>query len=215
MLSIAARLTLLATQLRTAIGRFVVRESRATSLVWLGTTAYTAKPQPGQLPKLPPAVWGLFVDRLARLASRFETLFNRWRSNTLPKPRPPRSRAAARAETPVQAPPPALPRAQGWVNRRIPEAAPPAGQFDALLHDPQTRAFVQAAPQAGRLLRPLCRALGIKQPGWLRLPKPRCPPRPAPRAAPRPASLRAIQQSDRPLQPYVLAATRAWRPKFG
>ena len=213
MLSIAAHLTLLVTQLRTAIGRFVVRESRVQPVVWLGTTAYTPKTPPGQLPRLPTPVWGLFVDRLARLAARFAALHARWQANTLPKPRPPRARyrpPAASAATPALR----LPRAFGWANRRIPEAAPPSGRLEALLHDPQAATFVQAAPQAGRLLRPLCQALGLALPAWLRRPARPKPARSRPPKPPRP-SLRAIQRSDRPFQPYVLAAIRALKPKFG
>lgn len=225
MLSIAARLILLATQLRTAIGRYVVRESRVQPVVWLGTKAYTPIPPQAALPKLPNPVWGLFVTRLARLAARFEALYTRWQTNTLPKPRPPRTRVAApRAAAPLRLPVAAklrlpaaaklrLPSAFGWANRRIPEAAPPSGHLEALLHDPEAEKFVSAAPQAARLLRPLCQALGLKQPHWLKLPARTKPARPRPITPPKP-TMRAIQQSARPFQPYVLATIRAWKPKF-
>ena len=48
---------------------------------------------------------------------------------------------------------------------------------------PDTRALVEAAPQAGRLLRPLCRALAIDPPAWLRLPGTPEPPPPRPSPA--------------------------------
>jgi hypothetical protein len=89
----------------------------------------------------------------------------------------------------------------------------------ALLRDPETQAFHAAAPQAGRLLRPLCQALGVRQPDWLRRP-PR--PRPAARRAPRPRPQGAapprprthpspMLPTDRPLQGYVLRAADAWK----
>ena len=52
-----------------------------------------------------------------------------------------------------------------------------------MLDDPETAAIVAVAPQLGRVLRPLCRMLAVKQPTWLRLPRRRAskpPPRPRP-----------------------------------
>jgi hypothetical protein len=75
-------------------------------------------------------------------------------------------------------------------------AASSGSQLHYLLTDPEFAAFLAAAPQAGRLLRPLCRALGISRnpdlPGALfetpDLPRPTRP-RPKPPAAPSPAPL--------------------------
>jgi|GEM_PF-2471226 len=206
MSTIATKLATIATLLCTAIGVFVAREARPRQIVWLGTRVFAEQRPAPRLPSLPQPVWALLCDRLARLATRFQVLFDRWQSNTLPRPRrqtPGRTPAAT-----AKRPPTRLPRAHAWVNHRIPEAAPPSGRLEALLHDPDTRAFVQAAPQAGRLLRPLCQALGLPQPDWLRLPRrPRRPP-PAP-SPPAPGALPPAP--DRPLQPYVRAAARAWR----
>jgi hypothetical protein len=48
---------------------------------------------------------------------------------------------------------------------------------------PETGELVSAGPQAGRILRPLCRILGVKPPPYLTLPRhprlPRPPPEPA------------------------------------
>jgi len=218
MLDIAARMTWIINELRRALGVFAVRESRAQQVVWLGTQAYTPKIPPNQPPKLPAEIWSLFWRRFNRMATRFQTLLDRWRTNTLPKKRPPRLRPVPKTTpsgTPTQPPAVRLPRAHGWVNRRIPESAPASGQLSALLRDPEARAFVEAAPQAGRLLRPLCRALGILQPDWLRLPRRPRKPRPMAPSALQTHPSNAPTPQDRPFQPYVRAAIRAWKKKSG
>ena len=40
-----------------------------------------------------------------------------------------------------------------------------------LTEHPEMRAFVAEAPQAGRMLRPICEMVGLKPPEWLMLPK--------------------------------------------
>ena len=222
MFNIAARIAWIATHLRNAIGVFAAREARAHQVTWLGNRAYVPVTQPNQPPKLPDQIWLLLWNRLGRWANRFNTLYDRWRSNTLPPQRTPRPRPQT-VQPPQETPPPVrLPSAHGWAGRRIPEAAPSAGQLEYLLQDPDTRALTEAAPQAGRLLRPLCRALGITQPAWLRLPsRPRRPsasaPLPSPSLAPfasNPSFPSATPKpDDRPLPPYVKAAARAWKKK--
>jgi hypothetical protein len=65
--------------------------------------------------------------------------------------------------------------------------------LETLLKDPEMAALIAAAPQLGRLLRPLCRALG-RDPGAAKLPpqppRPKQPRKPRPRRpkAPRPES---------------------------
>jgi len=208
MQTIATRFTWLITQLRTAIGVFVAREARVQPAVWLGGQAFVPLIPPARLPKLNDEVWGLVWNRLGRLAARFQRLFDRWRTNTLPARPLPRATRPAPATAPQH---PRLPRQIGWLNQRIPESAPPSGQLEAALHDPDMRAFVEAAPQAGRLLRPLCRALGVALPEWLRL-----PPRPRPPRAPRPPRPRRPSLTDPELRlpRNIIAAARAWR-KFG
>ena len=212
MLSIATTLALLITRLRAAIGTHLGREARVQPPVWIGTTLYAPRPDPKAPSKLPEPVWSLLWLRLARLSARFTALHTKWRENRLPTPRIRPKRPSPTPTTPRLR----LPEEFGWVNRRIPECAPPAGMLDALVRDPGTRAFVAAAPQAARLLRPLCHAIGIKQPDWLALPRRTRRPRPRRPGTARPsfaALLRAIPP-DRPLQPYVLAAAKAAR-KFG
>ncbi len=213
MLTIAIRLVTLVTHLRQAVAAHLERQARPTPVVWLGAQAFVPAPSPDRLPRLPTEAWLLLWRRLGRLATRFEILFARWTAGHLPRRRPSRPRTTAHPATPSQPSTPRLPRVHGWVNHRIPDAAPPSGHLGALLRDPVTRAFVQAAPQAGRLLRPLCRALGVPQPEWLKLPvrtrKQRPTRHPAPESTPPPAG------PDRPLPPYVRSAARAWKPRFG
>ncbi len=136
------------------------------------------------------------------MAARFAALFARWHAGTLPAPR------LSRAGRPHSAKPiPRLPAGRGSINRRIPEAAPCGGMIEILLHDPALPAFLAAAPQAGRILRPLCRMLGLTPPDCLRLPpRPKPQPRPtAPKPPHYPEPLR------RPLPAYVSAAARAWK----
>jgi hypothetical protein len=82
-----------------------------------------------------------------------------------------------------------LPRKAGWLIPLVPEAAAAGSQLRHLLADPEMAALVEAAPQMGRLLRPLCRSLGVRlppglppQPGAAKPRTPRQPP--APRPAP-------------------------------
>ncbi len=144
----------------------------------------------------------LLWPRLNRLAARFASLAARVAAGTAAPRRRAASRpAAARPRKPYSR----LPRRFGWLLRLERQAAAAAGsQLRHLLDDPEMAAIL-AAPQAGRLLRPLCRMLGVRPPPALVPPtrptRPRKPPssrpaavRPSPaappagpkRAAPRP-----------------------------
>ncbi len=205
MSTIAEQLTRLVTILCAAIGTQVARQLRPPQPVWLGAKLYLPLLAPQKRPPLPESVWSLLHHRLHRLAERFQALFDKWREGRLPPPRPKSQTRRTRPEQPK--PKIHLPRAFAWVNHRIPESAPPTGVLESLLlNEPETRRFVTEVPQAGRHLRPLCQALGVTQPDWLKL-----PPRPR---APRPKKLRP----ERPwrltdprlgLQPNVIAAAKA------
>jgi hypothetical protein len=164
------------------------------------------------------------LSRLPLLLARIDRLALRWRQGTLPKPRartpriaPPPAPAAypAPAPHPTPAPPPTRardPSRHGWLAHAYPAAWSTGSQIEHLLAtDPDLRALAAATPQAGRLLRPLCRMLGATIPDWLRL-----PPRPR-RPRPRPIRARPPLLTDPALglQPYVIAAARADRRKFG
>ena len=121
----------------------------------------------------------LIWRRLRRMASRFAALNARVRAGTL---RAPRHRTTApRKPRPPDRLPDRLPQHFAWLIRLVPEAAACGGQLQALLSDPEMQTLLAAAPQAGRILRPLCRMLAVQPPPAL-LPPP--PARPAPQAAP-------------------------------
>jgi hypothetical protein len=123
-----------------------------------------------------------------RLASEsaLERLIARWRAGTLPKPRLPRAGQSRKAS-----PKPTLPTAPAWLVARVGYTAAGFGsQLQHALSDPDLAAFLAAAPQAGRLFRPLYRMLGIEPPAPLRRqPRPR-PARPKPPPKPKPAPFR-------------------------
>ena len=144
----------------------------------------------------------LLWPRLNRLAIRFTALAARVAAGTAAPRRSTSLRAAgARPRKPYAR----LPRGFAWVVRMVPGTAAYGSQLQHLLADPEMAALLAAAPQAGRLLRPLCRMLGVRPPPALVPPtrptRPRKPPssrpaavRPSPaappagpkRAAPRP-----------------------------
>jgi len=149
-------------------------------------------------------------DRILRTAQRLDRLIARWRAGAdlTPRPRAPRSRLA----TPRPYAP--NPRGHAWLVREHQQAAQFAPQVETFLARPDIRALAEAAPQAGRLLRPLCRMFGIAPPAWLRLPdRPRPEPKPIP---PRPRLTRdGLLPTDRPFPAYVRRAIRAWKPRYG
>jgi hypothetical protein len=108
-------------------------------------------------------LWG----RLARSAARFERLFARWRAGTLPRPRPARAGQRTRRQ-----PHPHLPANPAWLVAMVRETAPMATQLQHLLAHPDMAAFLAAAPQAGRILRPLCHMLAVPPPPQTRPPAP-------------------------------------------
>ena len=123
--------------------------------------------------------------RIHRTINRFERLVALWQTGKLPKPRP----RAPRAKRPTPATPaPRLPSGQAWLVRRLQDhhVNTRASQLQHFLaNTPELADFLAAAPQANRLLRPLCRMLGLTPPGGKPPPAPRPPkippkPRPAP-----------------------------------
>jgi hypothetical protein len=141
----------------------------------------------------------LVWSRLRRMAGRVSRLAARFRAGNLPAPR-----ARRRRPRPAAPPDPSkrLPRGFAWLTRMVPEVAAGGSQLGHLLGQPEMAALIAAAPQAGRILRPLCRMLGIDHPP-LRLPRrPRAPPPSvqADAAGPEPPAGR----------PPPLRPTRAW-----
>lgn len=99
---------------------------------------------------------------LHRLALRFEALLVRVREG-----------GAAHGIRPFAAAPPAphrpkpprlkpcFPGSFAWLIRLVPDVAQFGGPLRYLLADPEFAALLAVAPQAGRILRPLCRMLAI------------------------------------------------------
>jgi hypothetical protein len=127
----------------------------------------------------------LVMGRLWRVIGRFDRLVLKWERGQLPaaRVRARRATAARKAATPVLR----LPARFGWLLKLVPLAHMGNGHLRYMLEDPESgaRELVAAAPQAGRILRPLCRILGTPVPDWLALPKRKRKPRPPqPRATP-------------------------------
>jgi hypothetical protein len=86
------------------------------------------------------------------------------------------------AENPPRPPRKRYPEAFGWLIRALPyEAACFGSQLQHQFSQPEMIALIEAAPQVGRILRPLCQILAIELPPSLRL-----PPRPPRRRRARP-----------------------------
>jgi hypothetical protein len=103
------------------------------------------------------------------MLARLNSLVTRWRTRRLrSRPHGGNTRSAPQARTPG---------GHAWLIRLVEPTAQFAGQIEALLQDPEITALLQAAPQAGRIFRPLCRMLGIALPAPLRRPPPRIRPR--------------------------------------
>jgi hypothetical protein len=133
----------------------------------------------------------LVWNRLAGIHRRFAILAEKVRTGTLRPPAPPRLRPARPGPTPSS---PAMPRPKnlfaqtaGWLPRMLPDTwhiGPSCQALQQLLDDPDLAALAAAAPQVGRLLRPLCRMVNQAPPPFLQLPE--RPRRPRPKPAPKP-----------------------------
>ena len=208
MSSLPGTLTLILSGLRAVVGAFMARRCQTPGVVWLGTHAYVPvvaplTPAERILAAIPAETWTLLWTRIGRIATRFHALYESWRAGTLPKP------CAARPGRPARPPVPRLPTRQTWVVAAVGyQAAGHAAQINALMAEPEFNDFIAAVPRAGRILRPLCRILGILLPPSLRLPAkvtPTGPPRAA-RASPPPAPTPA------PLPPLLPLAPIGFRP---
>jgi hypothetical protein len=100
------------------------------------------------------AVWG----RIGRISTRLERLIALWRAGMLPAPR---TRWGRVPGTPVNKALSVFPATPAWLLVAVREAAPYGTRLEELLSEAECEAFLAAAPQARRLLRPLCRMLGI------------------------------------------------------
>jgi hypothetical protein len=118
------------------------------------------------------AIW----NRVRMLGDRLIALAERVRAGRVPRRRSTRSDTSPRlspqggdlrrAERPRAVN--LFPREFGWARRMLPETGQYAGVLRYLLRDPETMALLEKAPQAGRMLRPLCHLLGVQTPEFLR-----------------------------------------------
>jgi len=150
---------------------------------------------------------------ISRTIERVATLHARWRAGTLPRPRTGRIPPAP----PTQPEPPShqaapiptrarLPATRAWIVHVVGfQAANFASQLAHLLTHPDLADFLAQAPQAGRLLRPICRMLGTEIPQVLILPPP--PPRPPKPRPPQPEPAPPPRHGK-----YTPAAIRRYRP---
>ncbi len=143
---------------------------------------------------------GMLWRYILGVSGRLDRLIARWRSGTLPRPRAPRL-APPHPEPPGldpacpapeaagrPAPGYRFPRSQKWLLRRMPGTG--IGAFGSQLqylmdNDAEFAAFLRAAPQARRLLGPICRMFGVVMPVF---PVAEPATNPAPDANPPPAS---------------------------
>ena len=100
------------------------------------------------------AVWG----RIGRISTRLERLIALWRAGKLPKRRAWHGRVPG---TQVNKPVSEFPATPAWLLVAVREAAPFGARLESLLSEAECAAFLAAVPQARRLLRPLCRMLGV------------------------------------------------------
>ena len=138
-------------------------------------------------------------NRIRRLGKRFGALLARWQAGTLrpvvgekitPHPDPPgqssgRARGRGQSLTPPQGGRESnavargkraawpFPRARGWLVRQLAPSTGPqcVGTLCLAWEDAEMREFYAAAPQLGRILRPLAQMIGAPLPAWLKLPK--------------------------------------------
>ena len=189
--SLSQRLTLVVQALRAAIAAHAARDRAAVAVAWL--------------------VW----PYLNRLAARFAALALRVQAGKLA--------VAARATRPRAAPetrhprPPGLPQGFAWLARLAPGILPLRSQVCHLLGDPELAALLAVAPQAGRILRPLCRMLGIEAgpgfpPALFQRPDPSPTPSPA-LAPPAPQARAAAPPAPEPPAPSRPPPRRRARPR--
>src|SRR5215469_4734956 len=120
--------------------------------------------------------------RIRRLERRFNALVAHWRAGTLPAAR---TAGTVRLLTPppdplpqgegdsVQRPVWPFPRGRGWVVRLLAPVTGPhcVGTLCLAWEEAEMAALHAAAPQVGRILRPLAHMIGARVPEWLQLPK--------------------------------------------
>jgi hypothetical protein len=149
----------------------------------------------------------LVCVRLHRTVRRLDRLAARWRQGRL---RPARIRIRGQRQPPVIHPaeaalPRRTPAGHAWLIRLHQPIAQWAPRIQLMLDDPEIIALCAAAPQAGRLLRPLCRMFAIAPPAYIaRPPRPAPPPRKPRPQKPQPPPFAEHSPSQWPFVPQRL-----------
>ncbi|MCW8308285.1 hypothetical protein AruPA_14695 [Acidiphilium sp. PA] len=165
-------------------------------------------------------------SRIDSLARRFVSLFTR-RQPRIPTPNPnrqtptrqirtsrPRPTRVPKISRPLEHCPPG---GYGWLIENLPirgtGIAVARAELEHLLTDPAMHQLIAATPALGRILRPLCYALGIERPPQLARPRPEIPhkrtkPRRRPEPYPRGPYADGILPRPTPFGP----ASRFWPP---
>ena len=131
----------------------------------------------------PPPFLHVVTDRLARLQRRFNAIAEQYAAGTLPEPTiagigPARAPRPTRGASPID-PIRRLPTRFAWLRQFIQVTVQPRSSIEDFMASPDCHAMLEAAPQLGRVLRPLCHMLGIPRPAVL-TPPPRLQSEPAP-----------------------------------
>jgi len=217
--NIADQLTHIVHAIVTVLRAFAAWNPPVARVLSLGHTTYLVPPirRPDDnphLPDIPADIRALLRDRATRALHRLLALFARWQAGTLPTPAYdfPRPKPEPRPKTDPRRSYTRLPRGRAWAGARLLELRQHAAQLSHLLSRPEIQPFLQACPQAGRLLRPLCHALGAALPPLLAPPS--RAPLPRRQRPPKPRRPR-LTDPDLNLPPEVIRAVRYSRKKVG
>lgn len=165
----------------------------------------------------------LLWTRLRRTATRFATIAARVHAGAHGARRPrthaglgceegqDRGEGCCNRSKTVRPAGPRLPRAFGWLVRVAPAVNGYRSQLQHLLSDPEIEELLSAAPQLGRLLRPLCHMLAIK-PSLNLLRRPSPVPARAHAPATRPPLAPSPQRHHPPPNPYPAPLPAFQRP---
>jgi hypothetical protein len=150
------------------------------------------------------AVLSFAYFHLNRLEQRFKALYTHWKNGTLPKPCPPRP---GREQTTPRKPTTRYPSRPGWLGLQHGYMIRGyASQFRHwLANTPELLEFLEAAPQARRILGPICQMLGATLP-------PRAAPKPEPPATPVACNAPCIAPPSVPAAPPTPPAARKAPP---
>ena len=125
----------------------------------------------------------LIWNRLTRLGRQFTRLAERVVAGTHINPPPPRKPNTATRPSRAK-PDETLPGHFRWLVNMIPETERITGDVFWLLNRSELHALIFEAPEVCKLLRPLCKMLGVEIPNAMLWPKPR--PLPQPQEIPEP-----------------------------